>query len=234
MFYFIFNNKKNTDLGIQVVKRPNIPIPERNIELKSLKGRDGSLTRDYKTYNDIKISVSLNFISGENDFINKGAEIVDWLYNINDNKLIFSDNDKFYYKVKKIECKDIERSLTVIGKFIVTFVCDPYKYYLENNDIEITNSTKINSPILVVDSEPIISISGTGNINLIINDKRTVLENVDESLIINSSILECYKGKESLNYKMSGEFPILKRGENIINIEGNIKNIKIKPNWRCL
>ncbi|HAT4140579.1 TPA: phage tail protein [Clostridium perfringens] len=234
MFYFIFNNKKNTDLGIQVVKRPNIPIPERNIELKSLKGRDGSLTRDYKTYNDIKISVSLNFISGENNFINKGAEIVDWLYNINDNKLIFSDNDKFYYKVKKIECKDIERSLKVIGKFIVTFVCNPYKYYLENNDIEITNSTKINSPILVVDSEPIISISGTGNINLIINDKRTVLENVDESLIINSSILECYKGKESLNYKMSGEFPILKRGENIINIEGNIKNIKIKPNWRCL
>lgn len=234
MFYFIFNNKKNTDLGIQVVKRPNIPIPERNIELKSLKGRDGSLTRDYKTYNDIKISVSLNFISGENDFINKGAEIADWIYNINDNKLIFSDNDKFYYKVKKIECKDIERSLKVIGKFIVTFVCDPYKYYLENNDIEITNSTKINSPILVVDSEPIISISGTGNINLIINDKRTVLENVDESLIINSSILECYKGKESLNYKMSGEFPILKRGENIINIEGNIKNIKIKPNWRCL
>ena len=234
MFYFIFNNKKNTDLGIQVVKRPNIPIHERNIELKSLKGRDGSLTRDYKTYNDIKISVSLNFISGENDFINKGAEIANWLYNINDNKLIFSDNDKFYYKVKKIECKDIERSLKVIGKFIVTFVCDPYKYYLENNDIEITNSTKINSPILVVDSEPIISISGTGNINLIINDKRTVLENVDESLIINSSILECYKGKESLNYKMSGEFPILKRGENIINIEGNIKNIKIKPNWRCL
>lgn len=234
MFYFIFNNKKNTDLGIQVVKRPNIPIPERNIELKSLKGRDGSLTRDYKTYNDIKISVSLNFISGENDFINKGAEIADWLYNINDNKLIFSDNDKFYYKVKKIECKDIERSLKVIGKFIVTFVCDPYKYYLENNDIEITNSTEVNSPMLVVDSEPIISISGSGNINLIINDKRIVLENVEENLIINSSILECYKEKENLNYKMSGEFPILKNGENTINIEGNIKSIKIKPNWRCL
>ncbi|EGT3605421.1 phage tail protein [Clostridium perfringens] len=234
MFYFIFNNKKNTDLGIQVVKRPNIPIPERNIELKSLKGRDGSLTRDYKTYNDIKISVSLNFISGENDFINKGAEIADWLYNINDNKLIFSDNDKFYYKVKKIECKDIERSLKVIGKFIVTFVCDPYKYYLENNDIEITNSTEVNSPMLVVDSEPIISISGSGNINLIINDKRIVLENVEENLIINSSILECYKEKENLNYKMSGEFPILKNGENTINIEGNIKSIKIKPNWRSL
>ncbi|UBK54494.1 distal tail protein Dit [Clostridium perfringens] len=234
MFYFIFNNKKNTDLGIQVVKRPNIPIPERNIELKSLKGRDGSLTRDYKTYNDIKISVSLNFISGKNDFINKGAEIADWLYNINDNKLIFSDNDKFYYKVKKIECNDIERSLKVIGKFIVTFVCDPYKYYIDSSDIEITNSTKINSPILAVDSEPLISISGSGNINLIINDKRIVLENIEENLIINSSILECYKGKESLNYKMSGEFPILKRGENIINIEGSIKSIKIKPNWRCL
>ncbi|HAT4306753.1 TPA: phage tail protein [Clostridium perfringens] len=234
MFYFIFNNKKNTDLGIKVVKRPNIPIPERNIELKSLKGRDGSLTRDYKTYNDIKISVSLNFISGENDFINKGAKIADWLYNITDNKLIFSDNDKFYYKVKKIECKDIERSLKVIGKFTVTFVCDPYKYYIDNNEVQITNSSEINSPMLVVDSEPLISISGSGNINLIINDKRIVLENVEEILTINSSILECYKEKENLNYKMSGEFPILKRGKNIINVEGNVKNIKIKPNWRRL
>ncbi|EOT2958943.1 distal tail protein Dit [Clostridium perfringens] len=234
MFYFIFNNKKNTDLGIKVVKRPNIPIPERNIELKSLKGRDGSLTRDYKTYNDIKISVSLNFISGENDFINKGAEIADWLYNINDNKLIFSDNDKFYYKVKKIECKDIERSLKVIGKFIVTFVCDPYKYYIDNNDIEITNSTEIVSPILVESSKPSITVFGTGDINLTINDKRVQLEKVDENITIDSSIKECYKGKDNLNYKVHGEFPKLVRGSNTIDINGSINKIIIKPNWRCL
>lgn len=234
MFYFIFNNKKNTDLGIKVVKRPNIPIPERNIELKSLKGRDGSLTRDYKTYNDIKISVSLNFISGENDFINKGAEIGDWLYNINDNKLIFSDNEKFYYKVKKIECKDIERSLKIIGKFIVTFVCDPYKYYIDNNEIEITNSTEIVSPILVESSKPLITVFGAGDINLTINNKRVQLEKVDENIIIDSVLKECYKGKDNLNYKMHGEFPKLIRGSNTIEITGTIEKIIIKANWRCL
>ncbi|EJT5919126.1 distal tail protein Dit [Clostridium perfringens] len=234
MFYFIFNNKKNTDLGIQVVKRPNIPIPERNIELKSLKGRDGSLTRDYKTYNDIKISVSLNFISGKNDFINKGAEIADWLYNINDNKLIFSDNDKFYYKVKKIECNDIERSLKIIGKFIVTFICDPYKYYIDNNEIEITNSTEIVSPILVESSKPLITVFGAGDINLTINNKRVQLEKVDEKIIIDSVLKECYKGKDNLNYKMHGEFPKLIRGSNNIEITGTIEKIIIKANWRCL
>ena len=234
MFYFIFNNKKNIDLGIKVVKRPNIPIPERNIELKSLKGRDGSLTRDYKTYNDIKISVSLNFISGENDFINKGAEIGDWLYNINDNKLIFSDNEKFYYKVKKIECKDIERSLKIIGKFIVTFVCDPYKYYIDNNEIEITNSTEIVSPILVESSKPLITVFGAGDINLTINNKRVQLEKVDENIIIDSVLKECYKGKDNLNYKMHGEFPKLIRGSNTIEITGTIEKIIIKANWRCL
>ncbi|MDK0564352.1 phage tail family protein [Clostridium perfringens] len=234
MFYFIFNNKKNIDLGIKVVKRPNIPIPERNIELKSLKGRDGSLTRDYKTYNDIKISVSLNFISGENDFINKGAKIADWLYNITDNKLIFSDNDKFYYKVKKIECKDIERSLKVIGKFTVTFVCDPYKYYIDNNEIEITNSTEIVSPILVESSKPLITVFGTGDINLTINNKRVQLEKVDENIIIDSVLKECYKGKGNLNYKMHGEFPKLIRGSNTIEITGTIEKIIIKANWRCL
>ncbi|EOU2126227.1 phage tail protein [Clostridium perfringens] len=234
MFYFIFNNKKNTDLGIQVVKRPNIPIPERNIELKSLKGRDGSLTRDYKTYNDIKISVSLNFISGKNDFINKGAEIADWLYNINDNKLIFSDNDKFYYKVKKIECKDIERSLKVIGKFIVTFVCDPYKYYIDNNEIEITNSTKIISPPLVIESKPVVKVIGTGDIDLNINNKKIQLEKIDGNIIIDSILKECYKENNNLNYKMHGEFPKLIRENNNINFSGSIEKIIIKPNWRCL
>ncbi|ELC8455927.1 phage tail family protein [Clostridium perfringens] len=234
MFYFIFNNKKNTDLGIKVVKRPNIPIPERNIELKSLKGRDGSLTRDYKTYNDIKISVSLNFISGENDFINKGAEIADWIYNINDNKLTFSDNDKFYYKVKKIEFNDIERSLKVIGKFIVTFICDPYKYYLENNEIELTNSIKINSPMLVESSKPLITVLGTGDITLLINNRKVLLEKVENKITIDSQLMECYQDKENLNYKMHGEFPILNNGENTIEITGSIEKITIKPNWRCL
>ncbi|EIF6295402.1 phage tail family protein [Clostridium perfringens] len=234
MFYFIFNNKKNTDLGIKVVKRPNIPIPERNIELKSLKGRDGSLTRDYKTYNDIKISVSLNFISGKNDFINKGAEIADWLYNITDNKLIFLDNDKFYYKVKKIECKDIERSLKVIGKFTVTFVCDPYKYYIDNNEIEITNSTEIISPPLVVESKPIVTVIGNGDIYLNINNKKIQLEKIDGNIIIDSILKECYKENNNLNYKMHGEFPKLIRGNNNINFSGSIEKIIIKPNWRCL
>ena len=234
MYYLIFNNKKTIDLGMKVSKRPNIPIPERNIEFKSIKGRDGDLTRDYKTYKDIKISVSLNFISEENNFINKGAEISDWLYNINDNKLIFSDNDKFYYKVKKIECKDIERSLKVIGKFIVTFVCDPYKYYIDNNEIEITNSTEIISPSLVVESKPVVTVIGTGDIDLNINNKRVHLDKIDGNITIDSILKECYKGNNNLNYKMHGEFPKLIRGKNSININGDIEKIRIKANWREL
>ncbi|MDM0470697.1 phage tail family protein [Clostridium perfringens] len=235
MYYLIFNNKKTIDLGMKVSKRPNIPIPERNIEFKSIKGRDGDLTRDYKTYKDIKISVSLNFISEENNFINKGAEISDWLYNIRDNRLIFSDNPNIYYKVKKIECNNIERSMKVIGRFIITFVCDPYKYYIDNRTITISKTnTVINSPDFTCSSLPKLTVYGDGDITIKINGKQFMLEKIEKNITVDSTLQECYRDMENTNYKMYGKFPKLECGKNIIIWEGNVTKIEIKTNWRCL
>lgn len=232
MFYIGFNNKTTKDLGISVVKRPNIPIPERNVISKDIPGRNGSVTIDYKTYKDIIISVSLNFISKEN-FNAKVLNISEWLLDIKDNKLIFSDNPDFYYKVKKIEFKNIERSLKKLGRFTVSFVCDPFKYCCDNNEIDITKTVDIISPAFVYESNPIITIFGNGNLEITINNKKIQLENVEEYITIDSELKECYKNSSNLNYKMIGEFPKFIRGKNNIDL-GNSNKIKIQQNWRYL
>ncbi|PWX13313.1 phage tail protein, partial [Clostridium perfringens] len=90
------------------------------------------------------------------------------------------------------------------------------------------------SPEFAYDGVPEITVLGTGDITLLINNKKVLLEKVENSITINSQLMECYKGKDNLNYKMYGEFPVLNNGENTVEIIGSIEKIIIKPNWRCL
>ena len=88
------------DLGLHVKTRPNVPIPERNVEVTEDKILTTSLTRDYGTYKDIEINIEYNFISRE-DFEMKSIAIKRWIYNCKSKILILSDSTEYYRKVKK-------------------------------------------------------------------------------------------------------------------------------------
>ena len=56
-----------------------------------------------------------------------------------------------------------------------------------------------------------------------------------EKIIINSEIQDCYDNEgNSLNEKMTGEFPRLKPGVNNIEWTGDVSKVEILPNWRWL
>ena len=152
---------------------------------------------------------------------------------------IIERNNAYYIRKNPVEAILTEEN-SIINLYKGELLRDKFKIIIndsigkDNNDIEITNSTEIVSPILVESSKPLITVFGTGDIDLTINNKKVQLEKIDGSITIDSSIKECYKEKENLSYRMIGEFPKLIRGKNTININGNIEKIIIKPNWRCL
>ena len=45
---------------------------------------------------------------------------------------------------------------------------------------------------------------------------------------------EAYSGTTGLNSAMSGEFPVLKPGQNAISWSGDVTKVEISPNWRYL
>lgn len=230
----IFNNKDSLkDLGIGVASLPSIPFSLEDIKEYKIQGRNGSLIRKYRTYQDRKIVFDLVVIN-YSDSAKAYNTISRWLYEIKDNKL-FYDKEYVYFKVKNISIDGLQKQAFYgEGLFKVTFIVEPFLYYKENQEIEITSNTKIVSPEFAYDGLPEITILGTGDITLLINNKKVLLEKVENSITINSQLMECYKDKENLNYRMYGEFPILNNGENTIDISGNIEKIIIKSNWRCL
>lgn len=234
MFSIQFNNYNSyRDLGLATENRPNIPVPERNVNNIYIPGKSGTLTEDLESYEDIEIPITFGFQDKINIY-SKCKQIKAWLMGfIEDSKLYFSDDIETYYKVKNVKIDNIERSIRTLGKFTVIFVCNPFGYMdgefliIDKNNFTIYNQG-------TYESQPYLKIFGAGEIILNINDEIIKLKNVNNYIELDSEIMECFKDNINCNNDMQGEFPIFKVGENKISWTGNVSKIEITSNWRCL
>ncbi|QAA31249.1 distal tail protein Dit [Clostridium manihotivorum] len=233
-WYSIFFNNKDSlrDLNLNIEQRPNFPVPERDIRIIDIDGRNGSLTRDLGTYKDIPVPISFNLVD-RNDIHQTVRNVKRWLIgNIDNRELIQSDDPDYFYKVKQVKVdKEIERMLWVAGKFTATFLCAPFQYSRKGqNTISLRKPGEIYNEG-TFQSEPLITIYGMGNITIVINGSLINLKNIDEYMIIDSVSKDAYKDSINMNNSMIGAFPILQEGVNSITWSGNVDSVEIVPNW---
>lgn len=228
----IYNNKTNLDFNILMQRRSSKPSPNKEYEEKPIPGRE-TLYID-KGYTDIDITVAFNFLSktpSDWDFDFRQAK--KWLHSKDDNKLIFSDDLDFYYKVKKINIDTPERIMKRLGRFNVTFTCSPYIYKREGlNPIElkseITNIYEETKPVYLIEGEGYLTLNVNGNI---------INVNVGQNMVIDVEKGLCFRmdNGEIINNTMKGYYDDLNliEGKNTFKYSNGF-NIKIVPNWRCL
>ena len=60
------------------------------------------------------------------------------------------------------------------------------------------------------------------------------LTDISGSIVIDSALQEVYKGTTLMNDHMSGDFPLLKTGQNTISWSGTVTRVVVKPNWRLV
>ncbi|SHF29576.1 distal tail protein Dit [Caloramator proteoclasticus] len=234
MLSFNFAGKDSyLDYGILITSRPTIPSPKRRVSYIDIPGRDSSLRYDEGTYEDITIVAQCS-ITAEN-IIQKIDEITAWLLNSGESDLIFSfQNDKKYIAqvANSIEFKQV---LRYSSKFIIIFNCRPFKYAVSNNVITITqNGTNLINPGTIY-SLPKIYVYGSGDITLKINGNEIKINGLSNKIIVDCALYDCYDDDlNNLNSKVSGTFPVLKVGNNIIEWTGNVSKVEILPNWRWL
>ena len=218
------------DLGLHVKTRPNIPVPERNVEVTEDKILTTSLTRDYGTYKDININIEYNFISRE-DFEMKSIAIKRWIYNCKNKILVLSDSIDYYRKVKKVTIDTITRSKKYLGNFKLTFRCDPNLYVVNGlNSILIDSAKNIKNNYAI--SKPIYTINGEGMCTLTVNNNSVTI-NVGQSIIINTEKELCYKNDGSKTNITTGKYKdlYLLEGNNTVTVSNGF-TLSIVPNWR--
>lgn len=228
MNYIIWKNKKSTDIkGLIISELPYITKPKMRIKETIIDGVDGSLFENlgYESYDKkIKIGLTKNY---------NIDEIIKYFDGESD--VVFSNESDKYYKAKIISQIDYARLLR-FKEAIVTFKVQPYKYKLNEDVIELTESGFINN-FGLEESRPILKIKGSGTIEFILNDYSVFLytfpEN-EEEVIIDSEKQDAYLNNELKNRNMIGDFPIFSVGENKIDWNGEISSIIIETKSRWL
>lgn len=232
MAEIIWKNKSSKEIeGLIITETPPISKPKMKVNKIEIDGRDGDIIEKlgYESYTkNIGIGLTKNF---DIDEIIK--------YFTGDGELIISDEPNKVYIASIYDDVDYEKLLTM-RKATIKFYVQPFKYLKNETIVEqtITTQTSINVENIGLEiSKPIITLEGTGTIEISINNKtifKYTFPDNETKVVIDSIEEEAYLEGVYKNRNMLGEFPKLQVGENIITWTGTITKIKIEPKSRWL
>lgn len=224
--YIIFNGISSVTIpGLLIQNLPPISKPKLRTEIEEIDGRDGDIVTalGYGAY-DKEFKVGLY---GDFDI----DQIIEYFNS--QGTVIFSNEPDKYYNYQIIEQIDFDKLLRFKEATIKLHV-QPFKYSAEDNQKEftITNQTSItirnNGNIY---SRPVITITGSGTINLSLNNNQifTISMGTYSSITIDTNNMNAYNGSTLLNRYITGNYDNFKLnvGKNTISWSGTITKIEI-------
>ena len=229
--WFIWKGKRCTEYGIHVLEQPPITIPAERATFTNIPGRPGSLTmlEGYDVYDDLILTAQC-IISNPNNIHTIAS------YLKGSGKVAFANRPGGFYYARIVNQIPFEKILrgNPHRSFAVNFRCQPF-WYPEKVPVEtLPASTSLLINPGSVYSEPTITVYGSGEITLMVGTQIVELTDIEDSITLNTSLMEAYKDTTSMNSCMSGDFPTLPPGQNAISWTGNVTKVVIQPNWRYL
>jgi len=228
-----FNNNTNLDLNLFLENYPSIPVSNEEYEEIRVEGRNGSLYINKGTYEDKKIPFTFTILSPRIDI--DFNRVYEWLTDIQDNRLIFSRNDRCY-KIKKVLFSNLEKEFRSIGQFEVTFICEPFTCDLDSTRYEITTNNFTFNYVGNAPSEPLIKVYGGGNIQLTINNETMQINNVSNYVEIDSKLMQVRNADgTSKDNDTLGDFILFAKGENSISYTGAVTKMIVEytTQYKC-
>lgn len=229
--WFLWKGRRCTEFGIHVLKPPDIIRPQERVTFTSVPGRSGTLTtlEGPDVYDDFLVTVEC-IISG----LDRLNELSKWIKG--SDKVTFANRQGgFFYAhvVNQISFEQILRG-NPHRRFVVNFRCQPFFYLSNVADITLTVSgTYVHNPGSV-SAEPVIKVTLTGDAQITVGGSYFELTGLTGVVTIDTPLLETYQNYNTRNSHMSGDYPTLLTGQNIITWSGGVSQMVITPNWRTL
>lgn len=233
--WFEWNGVRCTEYGMYVKELPPPTVPAERVTFTNVPGRSGSLTTTEGEYVYDDLLLTATCVVSDPDRI---PEIAGWLRG--SGKVTFADRDEGFYYARIVNQIPFEKILrgNPHREFVVNFRCKPF-WYEESSPVRTILPASTSGSMTLsnpgnVPSEPVITVTGSGEITLIVGMTIVELSDVNGEITIDSELQECYSGVTSMNHCMSGDFPTLAPGHNALSWNGNVTKLSVKPNWRYL
>lgn len=141
-------------------------------------------------------------------------------------------NDPDWYYTGRCTVKSKINGSTI--HFTVDVTADPYKRIVNETPTVFSAAGSITNPTDFA-SRPLIRVYGTGDGTLTVGNKTITLTDIDEYIVIDSMLMDCYKGTLNQNAKVAlTEFPMFKPGVNNLAYTGDITGLEVLGRWWTL
>ena len=229
--WFEWNGVRCTEYGIHVLEQPPLTVPSERATFTDVPGRSGSLTtlEGENVYDDMVLTATCLIADP-----NRIPEIAAWLKG--SGTVTFANREGGFYYARVVNQIPFEKVLrgNPHRSFSVNFRCKPFFHLDDSSETVIAHSGDFITNPGCVASEPIITVTGNGDVTLMVGMQMIELTDVDGKIIIDSVLQEVYNDDGACNEKMEGDFPVLQPGVNAISWDGDVTSVVVSPNWRTL
>lgn len=230
---FTYDGHKSSEYGVYVGETSPYQTPEREITDVVIPGRNGSLTRDGKRFNNNVINYQCYVVE---DALEGFAALQELLLSSASYRKLEDSIDSQFFRKARVHAGsdfDIISSNHGQGTFEIEFDCLPQRFYKSGETpVEITTTGTLVNPSMFA-SKPLIRIYGHGTVE--IGDVQiTVAEHPDPYIDVDCDVRNCFYGstnKNSFVTLTNHEYPELHTGSNGVEVTGEITKVEITPRW---
>lgn len=222
------------DYHVIVERFPDVHIPSRKQEKVSVPGRNGDLIIEQDAFENVTQRYEI-YISAEKPRLPIIARrVVEWLCVSGYQRLEDSYFLDSYRLASFAGGLEIENILNRFGRATLEFDCKPQRFLHDGEETISFSAAGILVNPTLFKSAPLITVYGSGSGALVIGDTNISLTGISSFVVLDSDIQDAYKGIENKNSTMTGSFPFLEPGANLISFSGGITKIEITPRWWTL
>ena len=148
-------------------------------------------------------------------------------------QVLLDDYEPDYYRLAYYQGGfDVNSKYTRLGKFDVKFRCRPERFLITGNTaVQVETGGKIFNPTAYI-ALPLIHLTGSGTGTLTVNGTTMSFTGITDYLNLDCETQNCYRvPTENKNNLMTGEFPVLSQGDNLVTFTGGITTVTITPKW---
>ncbi len=232
--YIIWKGINSRTVEITVTELPEIILPEERVTFTDVSGLSGSLaqTEGVDVYKDITLAVKCYCPDPT-----PAAVAAIAAYFRGAGRLELPNRPDGYYEARVVNQIAFAKILRGNSPrtFTVNFRCKPFLHlYDGENEQTVISGDFLHNPT-GVQAKPVITITGSGDISLLVGTQIIELEGIENGIVLDSELQEAYWNNALKNSCMTGEFPVLGEGNTAISwIGGNVTRVEVIPRWVSL
>ena len=225
MAVITFNGKRSSDFGLRIVNDVSHESAVYDVEKVEVVGRDGVLLKDNHRLKPVVKEFPCR-VSDKSGMVHAQEGLSEWLGVKGFKPLVLSWDSQYTYLATHLEGFSIQELAKAFGSIKLSFLVHPIKFKTASMEFRRVTSgqTLVNSGNVV--AKPIIKITGSGDVDLIINGRHTRLRNLQGGIVLDMFnhlvYFDVLAKWDSIVRGGDNQLPYLDIGNNVITWSGNV------------